>query len=276
MAGEFGSTNYTNGNGYTNSGKRSDNLAQRANPQPREFHDYSTQAEHTSSSGKKKRGHTLMRSLVAAAATTAAAVTILPAVTGPSVDVRFEYLNATNSVLEYVLSFDALPEDSELRIVVETPNGYVIREQPVDGEIVSGTIEDLLPGYRYEVAVKEGSSTLASRAVTMAVAKRTELSGVEYECRCALDGMFHFRLLGFLDENGYWSDFYASLEDAYGNSSSCDFSDAPSEEHTLAVNDAGMRGNRATLRITCRTTEPDEQGDRTERERVLFEAEVAI
>ncbi len=102
----------------------------------------------------------------------------------------------------------------------------------------------------------------------------TVLRAVEHECRCAVDGTSHFRL-DFIDENGYWSDFRATLTDAFGNLSECDFSDAPTEEHTLAVNDAGMRGNTAVLRIVCTTTETTEDGS-GEREYLLYESEVSI
>ena len=154
-------------------------------------------------------------------------------------------------------------------------NGNTVDEQRAEGEIVSGTVTGLNAGARYDVVVKSGGSTVTSRSVTMATKRTTELRSVNSQCKCAIDGMFHFRV-DFIDENGYWSDFHATLTDAFGNSSECDFSDAPTEEHTLAVQDAGMRGNRAVLRITCTTTAPDENGGREAREFVLDESEVNI
>lgn len=216
-----------------------------------------------------------MRSLATAAVATVAAVTILPTVLSPSVEVRFEYLNATDTVLEYVLSIENAEEDGQISVLVVTPNGNTVNEQPAEGEIVSGTVTGLNAGARYDVVVKSGSSTVTSRSVTMAKKLTTELFTIDSRCRCAVDGTFHFRV-DFVDENGYWTDFHATLTDMFGNSSECDFSDAPTEEHTLAVNDAGMRGNRAVLRITCTTTAPDENGDRTPREFVLDETEVGI
>lgn len=275
MAEEYGSSNYTNDKAYSNGGKQSENRSHRANPAPKEFHDYTSQQESTSTQGGKKTGKTLRR-LFTAAAATVAAVTILPDVTHPALDIRFEYLSGSGRVLEYVVSFDSLPEENELSIVVSTPNGNTLSEQPVEDEIVSGSVEDLLPGYRYEIFVKDGDFTLASRVVTMENILTTELSGVEHECFCAVDGTFHFRLLGLKDENNYWSNYRATLTDEFGNSSSCDFSSDPSAEHTLAVNDAGMRGNRAHLKITCWSSEPDENGGREPRERVLYENDVNI
>ncbi len=274
MASEFGNTNYTNDRAYTNSGKQTENRSQKANPSVREFHDYSKQKE-TSSAAEKKGNHFLFRSLTTAAAAAVAAVTILPAVMGPAIDVRFEYLNATDTVIEYVLSIENA-EDEQVSILVMTPNGNTVNEQIAEEDIVTGTVTGLNAGARYEIVVKSDGTTLTSRGVTMATKRTTALRGIETECRCAVDGTFHFTL-DFIDENGYWSDFKATLTDDFGNTSSCDFSDAPREEHSLAVEDAGMHGNHAVLRVTCTTTAPDEEGDRTPREFVLVDdLEVSI
>lgn len=272
MAEEFGSSKYQNDSGYSNTGKEKDNRSQQANTSPREFHDYSKQNE---SAQKKSGKRSLLRTLTTAAAATVAAATVLPTVLTPSVDVHFDYLNATNTVLEYVLSFENMEEGDDVVVLVVTPNGNTVSEQPVEAEIVSGTVDGLMEGARYDVVVKSGNRTVTSRSVTMERIFITE-TDVWSQCKCAEDGMFHFRLENFRDENGYWSQFKATLTDAFGNRSECDFGSSPEEEHTLDVEKAGMRGNRAILRITCVTTEPDEEGDRTARERVLFEGEVNI
>lgn len=274
MADESGSTQYNNDSGYSNSGKERENRAQTANPSPREYHDYSVQQEGSAKHQKGTR-HNILRSLTTAAVATVAVVTIIPNVLTPSVDVRFEYLNATDSVIEYVLSFENAEENAEISILVVTPNGNTVNEQPAEGEIVSGTVTGLNAGARYDIVVKSGNSTVTSRSVTMAQKRTTAVRSVEHQCRCAVDGTFHFRL-DIVDENGYWSGYRATLTDGYGNVSECEFAETPNDEHTLAVNDAGMRGNRATLRITCITTAPDEDGSREEREFVLYESEVDI
>lgn len=274
MKGEFGSTSYNNESPYSNTGKSADNRAQRPNPTPREFHDYSSQSD-SAAKGKKKSLHSLFRTITTAAVATVAVVTALPAVMAPSIEVHFEALLATDTVIEYIISLDPLPEENDLAIVVATPNGNVVQRDPVENDVVMGTVEGLLPGIRYEVIVMDGDAELASRSVVMAAALVTQLTSVEHECKCAVDGTFHFQIF-FTDQNGYWSEFKATLTDAYGTESRCDFSDAPAEEHTLDVNGVGMRGNRATLVITCMTTEPDEHGDRTKRERLLYQSDVSI
>ena len=273
MKGEFGSTSYTNESPYSNSGKSSDNRAQRSNPSPHEFHDYSNQNE--SGAETKKGNHSLLHMLTTGAAVTVAAAAVLPSVMAPSIDVNFEALLATDTVIEYIISLDPLPEDNELSIVVATPNGSVVKRDPVEQDVVMGTVEGLLPGIRYEVIVMNGSAELASRSVVMAYTRVTELTDIVHECRCAIDGTFHFQIF-FRDENGYWSEFKATLTDAYGATSVCDFSDSPAAEHTLDVNGVGMRGNVAEFVVTCTTTEPDENGNRTPREYVLYEAQVSI
>lgn len=41
----------------------------------------------------------------------------------------------------------------------------------------------------------------------------TRFLGVEHECICNVDGYFHFTL-SFVDENGWWDNFRATLTDA--------------------------------------------------------------
>lgn len=269
MAKEFGSDRYQNDGTYTNTARETDNLAQGANPSPRELHDYSAQQEAVPKAAAKNQ-RVLFRSLTTAAVATVAAVTILPGVLTPSLKVSFDYLDATDSTIEYMVSFENWEEDDDIRVLVVTPNGSTVSEQEVEGDYAEGTVEGLKEGARYSLVVKEGDRTVGSRWVTMAFRKITSFVSIEHECRCAVDGMFHFQC-EIIDENGYWSHFTATLTDAFGNSSSCDFSSTPTAEHTLAVNDAGMRGNEATLRITCLTTEDGE-----EKERVLYESAVSI
>lgn len=178
-------------------------------------------------------------------------------------------------MVEYVLSVENADEDEQNTVLVVTPNGNTVGEQLAEGETVAGSVHGLNAGARYDIVVKSGSDTVTSRSVTTATKRVTQLYSVSSKCQCAVDGTFRLRV-DFIDENGFRTEFRATLTDMFGNRSACDFSDAPTEEHALAVESAGMRGDRATLRIVCTTTAPDENGSRDPREFVLFEEEVNI
>lgn len=143
-----------------------------------------------------------MRTLTTAAVAAVAAVSVIPTLADRQLKVNFDYLYATESTLEYVVSFEEWQEDNEISILVATPNGYTVNEQPADAAVVAGSVEGLKEGVKYEILIKNGDVTVTSRLVTMGTAVRTQLIRIEHEYQCAVDGTFHFTLV-FVDGNGY-------------------------------------------------------------------------
>lgn len=127
--------------------------------------------------------------------------------------------------------------------------------------------------YSLKVVGKSGviSLDMAQKSVTTdTVAPVTKLYSVESECTCNVDGYFHFTM-HFMDENGWWSDFEATLTDRYGTVSECVFTEDVHGEQRIEVG-SDFKGNTATLVITCLSTENAPEGERI----TLYKTEVKI
>jgi len=66
-------------------------------------------------------------------------------------------------------------------------------------------------------------------------------------CHCGEDGCFHFNL-NYTDDMQLFGNFQAKIEDAYGNTAYCDFTDNPHEEQTIFV--ANLKGTEGVLTVT--------------------------
>lgn len=221
---------------------------------------------------KKAAGISKLFSLTGVVAALAAAVMFVPAIGDKDkTDVTFTEVYSTDSSIGYHITLDNRSDDV-LRVVVS--NKFTEREEIIEGDSISGVQDNLKPNMYYTVAVMNGDKTLAEtelrtkRPDEMPV---TEFRKVEHGCTCAVDGMFRFKM-DFIDENGWWSDFSATLTDAYGNVSECVFTDDLTEEQTIAVTDSALRGTTAKFVITCVSRQNGESGKTV----VLFEAQEEI
>jgi len=239
-------------------------------------------AEEISSYGEtktvKKKDKTVksakkITSLVTAAAALVATVTIIaPKVIGAGkTEVDFSLVRLTDTSVEYDIS---LTNRTSKTLTAVLYNDFTERETVIDGDFISLEETSLQPGMSYTLAVRRGYSTVAKTSFsTMRTenAPQTKLISVDRACACSVDGTFHFTI-DFVDENGWWSDFEATLTDTEGNVSECVFTNDLKGLQTIEVSDSDLKGMVATFRITCLSRENSEDGERI----VLFESEEEI
>lgn len=202
------------------------------------------------------------------------AVVAVVAVTGASVNVSAEIvsLTVTDTVLCCTVNLDS---DTDASLVVY--NDFTRREETLENGENVVEVTGLKADVQYTVAVvyagSFGETTLIEESVRTDKYPPlvTVLYSVESECTCNVDGYFHFTL-DFIDENGYWTDFEAWLEDAYGNRSYCEFTQNLLEEQSIDVIWAGLRGNSAAFTVACTSSDPDAE----EETLVLYSATVLI
>lgn len=168
-------------------------------------------------------------------------------------------LSATDTSISYTVNVGG---DDALELVVK--NDFTHRVEELTNGENTGEVGGLKPNMQYTVAVvyqsAAGERTVAEDVVrTEKYAVAEPLSAfysIKHGCTCNVDGYFHFTL-DFTDENGYWTDFAASLKDGYGNTSDCVFTDDLHAEQSIDVAlKAGLKGTRAQFTLSFKTDGP--------------------
>ena len=214
---------------------------------------------------------TVVKTLTSFAAV--AAVVAVVATNNNGIEVDFAKVDATDTTIQYDINLDGYSGQENLEVVVY--NDFTNRTQAVNAANISGVVEGLKPAMEYTIAVKQGYRTLGKTTLKTDDAYLTQLNGATYQCTCYIDGLFHFSL-DIIDQNGYWSNYRATLTDSYGNQAQTSFTYTNAEaDYTLSVEDAGLRGTNATLVVYCTTSEPDASGN-TNREIEILHTTVEI
>lgn len=228
---------------------------------------------------KKKRQNDAkkMRKVVKGFFAVAVVASVAVVAVSASADISAEFvsLSVTESSVSYAVNFQG---DREAELIVY--NDFTRRRVALENGENAGEFTGLKSDMKYTVAVvyrgSFGEKTVTEQSVRTdkypAPAPVTEIYSVEHECTCNIDGYFHFTL-HFIDENAYWTEFEASLEDAYGNVSYCLFNEDVHAEQVIDVAlQAGLLGNSATFTVACKTSAPDAESDTL----VLYSATVVI
>lgn len=199
--------------------------------------------------GKKSGTVTLMSSAAVLAIVGAA---VVPGI-GASASAAIEEVWVTDTEIAYYVNVEKAVDS--LKIVAY--NDFTRRESVLEEGGNEGVFTDLKPGMSYTVAlVIDGSfgEQKLSQQVVYTKAEQpplvTEWRGITHECTCNVDGFFHFTM-DFVDENYYWTVFTATLEDAYGNVASCEFTSDLHGEQLIDVVGADLLGNSAQFTVTC-------------------------
>lgn len=168
--------------------------------------------------------------------------------------------SASDTTVTYEVSVE---EGDDLNVVLY--NDFTRRENALAYGTNTGEFDDLKPGMSYTIAVVE-QSAFGERTVTKMSVKTDLLpppkpvsvwNGITHECTCSVDGYFHFTM-DFEDENGYFTDFEASLTDDFGNISHCEFSEDLHGDQRIDVTlKAGLKGSSATFALKFKNADPD-------------------
>ncbi len=159
------------------------------------------------------------------------------------------------------VAYEVTAEGEGLDVVLF--NDFVRFTQPLEAGANSGVFGELLPNVEYTVAVvgetSFGEKTVASTKVrtTKTPDPVTEWRGVDYQCLCGYDGYFHFTM-DFTDENGYFTDFEASVTDSFGTVSRCVFTEDLHAEQFIDICNEVSLYKQGVFRLTCRSTEHGE------------------
>ncbi len=137
-------------------------------------------------------------------------------------------------------------------------NDFIRLAEPIEAGGGAEEFTGLKPSMEYTLAVVGegafGETTLTEMTVSTNALPEpvSEIYGVEHKCTCSVDGYFHFTI-DFIDEAGVFSDFSASLTDAYGNVSECAFTEnVHADQHICVTVGANLLGKTADLLITCK------------------------
>lgn len=239
------------------------------NPQGMEF-----AKERETAKPKKQRGKGGGKGagILSAFFTSIVAVAVIGVSAGvPAAGAKAEFLEvwATDTSIGYQIAVEESPKP--LKIVAY--NDFTRREFDLEtGENV-GFFLDLQPDMRYIVAIQGnfgfGAQTLSETEVKTDKLRPplvTEWRGITHECTCNIDGYFRFTM-DFIDENGIWSDFEATLTDEYGNAAACRFTADVHGEQQIDVIGNKLIGSAATFVVGCIAN-----GEKTE----LYRAQVKI
>lgn len=210
---------------------------------------------------KKSSASRLMSLLTTAAVALVAAVTIIaPSVLSDGTEVSFADLATTDEAVYCRISLENRSNNT-LKAVLY--NDFTNRETVIEGDELVLSEQGLKSNEYYTLAVKSGTKTLCEttfrtkREDEMPV---TKFYSVSCACNCSNDGTFIFTM-DFVDENGYYSDFKATLTDSSGNVSECVFTGDLHGVQSIEVTDSALAGDSATFTITCTSTENNPEGE---------------
>lgn len=276
MNDEFNPQDTNNTNPTTNDDYKKTQQSVFSNTSPEEFPKYGNVA----ASSAKKKAKTVSKLFMTFAATVSAVLVGTAIVNTDSTQVVFHELTATDRSIVYSIEL-ANRSDKEFSLVIS--NQFTTRVTTIEDIEFSGIEYGLKSNMTYDVEVKSGNKTIAKRSIRVLKPEempKTEFYSVDWECTCEVDDLFRFTM-NFVDGNHYWYGFTATLTDCYDTTAICNFNSDLHSEQTINVieNDLFSDETRpATLVITCKAYEPDENGMFPDEPKdiVLYTAEVII
>lgn len=178
-------------------------------------------------------------------------LSVLPAITN-EVKGTINSLNVTTTSVYYDVSFS---NNDGKDVIAQIKNNFIKHQQVVNTNTFDGLFENLKPNMTYTFSLICNNTTIIEKQVKTSSIKDAETKFYEdqfkYECKCNIDGFFYFKMK-VQDDFDYWSDYYATLKDKYGDIASLSFTN-PNVEQKLDVDSNNLKGTTATLTITCKS-----------------------
>lgn len=164
-------------------------------------------------------------------------------------NISFNSVEVSENMIWYGIDVGDV-EDLKIRIYND---GYVYEVEASSGENY-GEFFDLEPDTEYKLAVCD-EDVIKEIKVKTAAPHRVFTTPLEditvtYECKCNVDGCFHFKI-NFEDTEYVYYNFEAYLMDVYENSSECYFSGAYNEEQVIDVTELVGGSNKVHFVVTC-------------------------
>lgn len=219
-----------------------------------------------SSKPKKKKDNSSLITKISSSFMVAAVATVAVAVPAMSTDskdleVQFQETYVTDTSVSYNLYIND-PSLADLDLILR--NDFTTRRVDIQSEEISGTFENLVPKMEYIMQIVMPGSFGSEKVIaSMNVKTLSEedyrtarFNAVDAECRCNVDGYFHFTM-DFVDNLNVFKNFKAYIEDEEGNQIYCELTQNLHEEQKILIDFKILKGNRATLYILCDRTEED-------------------
>jgi len=234
-----------------------------------EFDNYE---EYTDNEGKqfdsqnaKSKNNRALSSLSVGVVTTIAAVAVgITSWINVGMKANFNEVKLQDGVVSYEVSVENMTEEETLTarmfngenllfeqdLVDEDKDGLVYGEINLDGEEINKLLEENSKlSYRLNLSGTVGLDV--ERKFDSYVLEMTKMESrfdsITGECHCSEDGCFHFNL-NYSDDMKMFNDFTAKIEDMYGNSAYCEFTDNPHEEQTIFV--GNLKGIEGILTVS--------------------------
>ena len=243
-----------------------ESLSQSEYTEYREFIDADDDPYNRSRINREKKNQAMSQLTGGMVATIAAVAVGVTNLINVNLNASFSDVQYTDGAITYEVAVEDAKEDNKLNLyfydgdeLVET---YELIDEDGDG-LIAGAIAldtadietrlaaDGSVSIPYRLTLKGEVGLAVERAFDSYLVKIdkmvSEFDGLEGECRCSVDGCYHFRM-NFEDDGGLFSDFAAEIRDSYGNAAQCVFTENLLEEQTIFV--GNMRGTNATLVVT--------------------------
>ena len=243
-----------------------ENVVVKENQTVEESLDTTTRAKPEKKISEQKKNHALSTLSGGLAATIGAVAVGITSTMNVQFNAEFESVDYVDSTIVCKVNVSNMEEDNTLTLyllegssVIQTAN---ITDDDQDGKIeytfqldkdylkeqFSGTGEHEL---RYRVDLKGVPGLDVERAFDSYVVQidkmTSEFGSVESWCNCKVDGYFYFQM-NFSDDYNLFTDFEASITDAFGNISYCTFTEDLHAPQRIPV--LSLRGSSGTLKIS--------------------------
>ena len=163
----------------------------------------------------------------------------------------FKEVEARDGVIAYSINVQDMSEKEKLTLypqkdnvkleaiplVDEDGDGLIQGEIKIDVDYISEHISDREVVYTLQLkgvvglGVERSFDEYQVKFENVLVSK---FDSVEGECRCSIDGYYHFTM-NFVDDKGLFTDFEAYIEDDFKNRSTCTFTNNLHEEQKIFV-----------------------------------------
>ena len=165
-------------------------------------------------------------------------------------NINFEIVEASENNVFYAVDVGDI-DNLEIKIYNDGYE-YTVKAEPGMNE---GVFEELESNTEYKLAVCDKGKVVDEVPVKTweyiePYATAIEDITIDYECKCNVDGYFHFKI-NYEDNYGAYYNFEAYLIDEYERVSYCDFRNLYSDEQIIDIMD--INGNEAPARfvVTC-------------------------
>ena len=165
-------------------------------------------------------------------------------------NINFEIVEASENNVFYAVDVGDI-DNLEIKIYNDGYE-YIVKAEPGMNE---GVFEELESDTEYKLAVCDKGKVVDEVKVKTyeyveSFATAIEDITVDYECKCNVDGYFHFKI-NYEDNYGAYYNFEAYLMDEYENTSYCSFSYPYNNEQIIDITE--IHGNESPARfvVTC-------------------------